>query len=296
MTTNIEEQLVAAMRQEVAGIALTADVVGEAARRHQRRTVVQRSLYAAGVIGLAGVLTAVVAVGSGGQPGSGTNPPPVVAAESPSLRLAAAVSASENTSYKVKITAAVRGDSYSGKEVTEGAFDPTTATGYLHTPYGDGTDRFYEQRLIKGVRFLGSSDAKSFKQEAGKYDRLAYFDALHGASSASADPDQLFKMLKQADAKITQTSASRYHFEIKLPSDLKVLQKKDSAISSASSVLVGDVTLDAKKRVSRVTVEQTSRMERAGQVSTNSIMSTVELSGYGTAVSVQRPTEVIVAR
>jgi hypothetical protein len=288
MTTDIEHHLVAGMREEVAGIALTTDIVGTAARRHRRRTAAQRTLYGAGVVGLAGALAAVMALGSGQQRQPGTGRPPVASAESPSVRLAAAIAHSENISYKVRTTIvfdAGRGLRWS----TEGAFDPARATGYLHVLDPNAPPPFgYEERLIDGVRFVGFAGGH-FKQYPGKHDRLAYTAVLDGALGAafgaSADPDQLFQALRQAKATITQTSAGTYHFEVTL---------EDTP--NAHTTLAGDVTLDADKRIAKVTFVQALQANKDGQSVTGRYPVTVELSDYGTPVSVQRPTDVVVVR
>src|SRR5690349_18261046 len=102
MTNSLEEHLTAGMREQVAGITISTDVVGETLRIRRRRTMIARTGYAVGVIGLAGALTAGVLTTIGTGPGAAPNRPPVGAADSPELRLAAAVAASQSTSYKVK--------------------------------------------------------------------------------------------------------------------------------------------------------------------------------------------------
>jgi hypothetical protein len=282
MTSDFEQELIAGMRQEVAGAAFATDVVGEARRRHQRRAMVQRVMYAAGVVGVVGAVAAGVAVGGGGQPGPGTNQPAVAEATSPRLQLVAAVAASENISYRLKITAGSKADP-AGWGTAEGAYDPATATGYLNSSQPDGPGVYY-QRLINGKLYFGSNGSKTWKQEPsnGKFE---YGDALGGAVGASADPQELFKALRQEGGKITQTGAGTYHFELALKGD-----------GTVKSDLVGDVTVDADKRVAKVTYEHTTQAEKDGQAFTSIVVVTVELSDYGTPVQVDKPTDVIVVK
>ncbi|MCW3844843.1 hypothetical protein ONA70_32675, partial [Micromonospora yasonensis] len=88
MTTDLEDQLVAGMRDEAAGLTLTRDVLGDAIRRHRRRAALHRTAYAAGVVGAAGALVAAVTVGTGAPAGRPRSPGPVaerpaVAADTP---------------------------------------------------------------------------------------------------------------------------------------------------------------------------------------------------------------------
>src|SRR5262249_28838179 len=120
MTNFIEEQLAEGMRERVAGIAITTDLVGQTVRAQRRRTVVTRTGYAVGVVGLAGALAiGVLATG-------GTGPAATPGAGSPQLRLAAAVAASHGISYRVKNTIIPRSQPASPQMVITGAFDPTT--------------------------------------------------------------------------------------------------------------------------------------------------------------------------
>ncbi|MGC5016947.1 hypothetical protein [Micromonospora sp. DT47] len=294
MNTDIEEQLIAGMRQEVAGVALSTDIVGEAARRHGRRTAVQRSAYAAGVLGLAGALAAVVAVGGPGQSTPGGGRPPVASAESANLQLASAISASENISYKLKITAGSKADP-DGWGTAEGAYDPATSTGYLNSPQLDGPGVCY-QRLINGKLYLGSNGTKTWKQQ-GSNGKFEYGDALGGAAGASADPEELLRALRQVDAKITQIGDSVYHFESIRPYDDKAM--------TGTKILIGDVTLNADKRIAKVTYESTNKGQikpgvkkgyKGGLAFNSTSVLTLELSDYGTPVRVETPTDVIVAR
>jgi len=236
---------------------------GRRARHRRAAAVVTASLAVLTVGGVA----ATAAVQS-----SAPSRPAVTAAETPELQLVAAVAASENVSYRVRVR--------SGSETTEGAFDPGTATGFLNSSSSTG-GVVYLERLINGVRFVSSSGSKDkWKQYPGKHDRLAYDRALNSAVGASADPKQLFETLRRAGAKVTQAGAGVYHFEVEHSGD----------------TFVGDVALSADKRIAKVTYKRTSRDEKDGQAVTSTSLVTVELSGYGLPVQVKRPTDVIIVK
>lgn len=287
MTINIEDELRVGMRDQVAGLTLGTDILGEATRRHQRRTAVQRSAYAAGVVGLAGALAAIVAVG-GVQTPAGR--PPAATAATPQMQLASAIAASENISYRLKITVGDKANPKAWGSAT-GAYDPATSTGYLTEQQTDGPTRYY-QRLINGALFLGISGGTVWKQERSN-GNFRYTDILNGAAASSADPAQLFKALRQAGAKITKTNAGSYHFTSATPFD------NESA--SGTDLLVGDVTLDKNKRIAKVTTESTHKGQfkpgkKGGLAFNDTFVVTVEMSDYGTPVKVEKPTKVVVAK
>jgi len=278
MTSDLERELIAGMRQEVAGVALATDVLGQARRRHQRRAVVQRVMCTAGVVGMAGAVAAVMVAGNGEQPGSGTSRPPGAAVDSPHLQLAAAIAASENISFKVKTTAAAqKGDGKTNQPryeyITDGAFDPATVTGFMRS--ADGS---IDVRLINGVKYSKNLPSSSqYLQFKGTFDRLGD-DRVHGELSSSVDSKRLFQALRQTDAKITEVGAARYHFEATTKEDRGVV------------TFVGDVTLNADKRVATVVYDWTSTSSQGIFVT---FKVTLEFSGYGVPVTVERPTDVV---
>lgn len=235
--------------------------------RLRRRTVVVSAALVVLTVG-AGVASTV---GSGpSQPSAATDTQPAT------VRLAAAIAASDNISYRVRVTASPYG------EPVEGAFDPATRTGYLNETSAGGESVYYE-RLIDGVRYVSSSGSGDvWKQYPGTHDRLAYDQALGGAASASADPAALFDGLRQAGATITENSDGVFHFEVTL----------DNGTPSGS--LVGDVTLGADGRIASVTYEETTHFTKGSLTETSAVAVTVELSDYGTPVQVEQPTDVVV--
>src|SRR5262249_55816171 len=95
-------------------------------------------------------------------------------AQTPLLRPESAVTRSGNISYKIKVTEHSKSTAGAPGEVSTGAFDPATDTGYLRTPYHDGPG-FSEQRLINGTRYLGSAGVDQklhWNLQAGKHTSL----------------------------------------------------------------------------------------------------------------------------
>jgi hypothetical protein len=295
VTNFIEEQLTEGMRERVAGITITTDLVGRTLRSQRRRTMVTRSAYAVGVVGLAGALAASVLAAGGTGPAATPDRPSVAGAGSPQLQLAAAVSASQGISYRVKNTIIWRSQPGSPPMVIMGAFDPATTTGYLFFASGDGTP-WSEVRLVDGDLYTGDliNLRTNPSQAAGnkpaprldqrvdwthdpdkKYTSLPY-DAKPGVLGAvSADPQQLFDALANSGAKISQTGANTYHFEVAIAPRPNL----------SGGRAVGDVTVGSDHRVAKVVYEATVRFA----TETSVVDETLELSGYGTPVSVVRP-------
>lgn len=310
MTTDLEEQLAAGMRDEAAGLALSRDVLGDATRRHRRRAALHRTAYAAGVVGVVGALAAAVTAGApGGTDGSGRSTGPVAGrpatttADTPQLRLAAAAAASENISYRVKVTTTNKDklpprdelpEPVAKSWVTKGAFDPATATGYLESP-STGlrppmSIGWLQERLVDGVRYVGGLDGNRpdsgkivWAREQGRQTSLNYDVALGGGLGASTDPQQLFRMLRQAGAKVTE-SAGGYHFEVTM---------QDPAEGITADRLVGDVTIGADKRIKTVTYDRAVRWNVKGAF-TFHLHVLVELSDYGLPVKVEAPADAVV--
>ena len=289
---DLEEQLAAGMRERVVGLALTTDVVGEAARRHRGRVAVQRIGYAVGVVGLAGAIAAGVTIG-GSRSGS---PPTTPAVAAPEMRLASAIAATEKISYQVRVTELYRGQQFGAEakpSITVGAFDPATASGYLQSRWTGAEESAYYERLIDGVLYISSSGSKDkWKQERGTHDRLRYESNARGAVSeavgASADPEMLFDALRESGAKITEEGAGVYHFELALKPEVSPRTRVEQSIA-------GDVTVNADNRIARITYARTSEVSKDGRTEPPSVLDvTVELSGYGAPVNVTKPTDVVV--
>jgi hypothetical protein len=277
MTNLIEEELGAGMRERVAGIAITGDLVGEALRSQRRRTMIARTASAIGVVGLAGALTGGVLATGGTGPATATHRPSTTGAESPQIRLAAVIAASQDTSYRVKNTVTVKSPHVS--LVVSGAFDPATTTGYMRIPFSNGGYR--EERLIHGDLYTIEVDAggRGDWQLADKKHTTLPFDVKLNVLALSADPQQMFAALTQSGAKISQTAPDKYHVVVPIP------PRKGFNGSMSSGTLVGDVTVGADKRIAKVAYEATVR----GSTETAVFDGAMELSGYGSPVTVERP-------
>ncbi|MER5332884.1 hypothetical protein [Micromonospora sp. NPDC002717] len=294
MTTDIEDRLVDGMRQEVAGITLTSDVLGAARRRHQRRTALLRATYAMGVLGLAGVTAAVLTVGGAGQPGPTAGRPPVAHAASPHMELVAAVTASENISYRMRLTTSA--GSGQSRLTYEGAFDPRTATGYVRQPQDDSV---MTELLINGTRYVGGEPPRGplpadkgpgetygrYGQYPGRHGRLSLYggpDTVLGA--AAPDPAALFKLLKDTNATVTENPDGTLHFAY-------ATQFGDGSTSTS-----GDVTRGADGRVAKVALTGTWQSTAKGRLDTGTYAAVLELYDYGVEVKVERPTDVVMAK
>jgi hypothetical protein len=309
MTTNLEDQLTAGMRDEVAGLAFSRDVLGEATRRHRRRAALHRTAYAAGVVGVVGALAATLTVGTGAPGSTASSPGPVAerstatTADTPQLRLAAAAAASDNITYRVKVTTTVKDklppknelpEPVSPSWVTTGAFDPATATGYLDSPYTGlrpmVAASFEHERLVNGVRYIGMRDGSArdngkivWSRYPGKQDNLDYDLTLGGGLTTSADPQELFRALREAGAKVTETPGGAYHFEVQV-------EVKDAPLRGVVDRLVGEVTLGADKRIATVAFDRTvTGSVIKGEVFTTHLHVVTDLSDYGTPVKVEPP-------
>ena len=295
MTNFIEEQLSEGMRERVAGISVTTDVVGRTLRAHRRRTLITRTGYVVGVVGLAGALAAGVLSTGGAGPGATPAGTAVAGGESSQVRLAAAVSASRGTSYRVKNTITYRSQPASPQTVITGAFDPATTTGYLRFASADGTP-WSEERLVGGDLYIGDlihlrplpsntakkpapspEDRVNWTHDPGKkYTGLQYDDAKTGAlGTVSADPAELFDMLTKFGARISQTGPDTYHFEVAVAPRPNLSDGK----------VVGEVTVGSDHRVAKVVYEATMHFATETFVADE----TLEFSDYGTPVTVERP-------
>ncbi|SBT52379.1 hypothetical protein [Micromonospora auratinigra] len=309
MSSEVAEELAAGMRERTDGLALGRDVLGEATRRHRRRTVLHRSAYAVGVFGVAGVVAVGVGApaGTGGAPaGRGGASAPVAAgpsatvADTPRLRLAAAATASGNVSYRLRITTTVRGGSGTSSApsddswVTEGAFDPATDTGFWDSPW-EGKLRpsvvsgWSAEKLVGGVRYRAGIDGSdrsgrklAWMREEGRHDHLDLDTAMGGGLGASGNPEELFRVLGQAGGTVTERGPGVYHFV------LAVAQPSDKVLADR---FVGEVRVGADHRISRVSYDRTSRPARSERPWHLAVL--VEFSHYGEPVTVRPPEHLV---
>jgi hypothetical protein len=278
MTNLIEEQLAEGMRERVEGMTAAPGLVNQVLRVQRRRVLITRTAYAVGVVGLAGAVAASALTIDANGPAAQRNRPAATAADSPQLRLVAAVTASRGTSYHMKNTIRVHSP---GKPpiVIEGAFDPATTTGYLRMS-SDTTKAWYEERVIDGDLYTANvfpGEPIPWWHEAGKHTGLTA-DPKIGVPGVSADPRQMLDVLTQAGATITQTGPDTFHFTVALTG------RNGVSLGSAT----GDVTVGSDHRIAKVVYESTIKSPtRPSDVTV--IDATLELSGYGSPVAVERP-------
>jgi hypothetical protein len=291
MTNRLEEQLSAGMRESATGLTLSGDVLGRATRNHRRRVATVRLGYALGVAGLAGVLAAGLTLGGGGAAQPDAKAPPATQVQAPSLRLANAAAASDEISYRSKLTLGAPG----APDITtyEGAFDPRTDTGYLRCVRDHGV---LTELLINGTRYFGTEplpgktptgvhEAYSrYGEYPGKHEGFSYnLSNLPAVSGVTADPASLFKALKEANAEISQNPDGTLHFRIR--------QEHQDGVT----VYDGDVTIGADGRIAKVAIAGTWESTAKGRLDKGAFTMTLELYDYGLDVRVERPADVVPA-
>ncbi|HEY2672568.1 MAG TPA: hypothetical protein VGJ07_19620 [Rugosimonospora sp.] len=273
------------MDDEVGSAPPALAVLSRGQRAGRRRTATMVATASLAVVAVGGVTVAAVAQPWAQRgPGALAQSRPGAAAQVPAPRpqLAAAVAASQNISYRVKVTQTYGPGSV---QTTDGAFDPASATGYLNST-SSGAGVTYEERLVNGVRYVSSSGSPDWKQDPGTYDRLSYDQNLNGAPSASVDPQQLFETLRNSGATVSQTGPRVFHFEV-------TVDTPATARTTLSQAFVGDVTLNADKRIAKVAYRRTDHGTKDGSAFTETTPVTVELSSYGLPVRVDKPTSVV---
>ncbi|MEU4240496.1 hypothetical protein [Actinoplanes sp. NPDC026619] len=284
MSLELEHHLPAAMQHEADGVDFPAGLVARAARNHHHHQTKMRIGYALGAAGLAGALAAGLTITGGTQAPTVAGPPPATA-QTPALRLAAAATASGDSSYRVKVTT-----DYS---VYQGAFDPARKTGYLKAANEYG---FLVQLLINGTKYEGTeppADGKPphsggekysrYGQHPGTFDHLSIEGGDVENAAATPDPTALMKALREQNATITENADGTLHFEYTVTSDA----------GKSTSTTRGDVTLDAQKRIAKVATGFTWSSTVKGKLQSGKGKLIVELSDYGVPVQVQRPADVV---
>lgn len=293
MNSDLEERLTASMSRTAGGLEPSGDILERATRNHRRRTVMIRAGYGLGVIGVAGAVALSLTAGGGTVDGNRVEPgpPPAVSAQPPSLRLANAVVASDNISYRMRLVTGTPSDQV--LVTYEGAFDPRTATGYCRSPREDS---ILTEILIDGIKYVGGERPDGqpprpgtgetygrYGQYPGKHDRLSIYAAPDGdiMGAVSPDPAALFRALKAANATTTQNPDGTLHFEY---------TTQDQLGSTATS---GEVTLNADGRIAKVAMSTDWRTTAKGRLDTGTVTTTLELFDYGVEVKVERPKDVV---
>jgi hypothetical protein len=258
---------------------------GRRARR-RRTTALVGGTFALLALGAVGVATTVTTPASN-RPGStaeAARPGPAA----PKMQLASAVTASENLSYRMRLT-----NSGPGGLTYEGAFDPRTATGYVRAAQDDS---IMTELLINGTRYTGGERPPGklpadkgpgekygrYGEYPGKHDRLSLYDDGSGVLGAvSADPAALFAALKSANATITGNPDGTLHFAF-------ATTEKQGSTSTT-----GDVRLDRDGRIATVTLTVTWQTTAKGRLDQGTVRSKLELFDYGVPVTVERPADVV---
>jgi hypothetical protein len=304
MNTDLEARLTETMHHKVDGITLTSDILGRATRRHHRRVTTTRIGYTLGVAGLAGVVAAGLTVGSRATPRPDAGNAPVVQAQTASLRLASAVAASDNISYRERLTTSVR-SLLGGRSVGmgyEGAFDPKTATGYVRSPQDGAVET---ELLINGTRYIGGEPPLRplpagvvhepygvYGKYPGKFNRLSlYDDGPDGFLGAvTPEPAALFKALKSAHATIRRNPDGTLHFEY-----TTLVKGTPGLVTDFSIATSGDVTLNVDGRIAGVVLTRRWQYTAKGRFDKVTSHVTLKLWDYGLKVTVKRPIHVVPA-
>jgi hypothetical protein len=274
------------------GSAPPTAIMLERGRRGRRRRTAALVSASCAVLAVAAVVVVTAT-----RPAAPAGPGITAATPAPRLELAAAITASQNLSYKftdnfqvvarpgATLTDGERSDlSRYGAPGTEttGAFDPATSTGFLRQarPGGEAS----EVRLINGVRYSGKTwpGGGEWRQEDGRYTNLGL--GAHDRKPAdTVDPTELLEVLQHSGS-VTGSQANTYHFTVVLMS-----APLPGGGSSPQATLTGDVVVGADGKVSRVTYEE-SIVEDGGRVRALINRYNLGLSDYGTPVKVERPT------
>ena len=238
-----------------AGAPPVADLIAAGRkRRNRRRTLV------AGVatLAFAGVAVGVTLGGSGAStPSSRTA---AGAAQSPAFELAAAATASEDTSFKFSVRTTLTLPAWQIDHVTNtcsGAIDPLTQSGYLKT---DGP---FSARVVNGERYVAKENYWQDRGKGGLAGNLLCGDSKVPAGIA-ADPATELKNLQKAGT-VTKT-ASGYSFTG--PEFQGTAKISGGKISELSYTVTHPETKDYPAYTRQVTMK---------------------LSGYGEKVTVTRP-------
>ncbi|MEU5786175.1 hypothetical protein ABZ754_00410 [Micromonospora purpureochromogenes] len=263
---------------------------GRRARR-RRTTAMVSATCALLAVGVATVAT-VATTPTSGRPSVAAGQSSQPAAVSPAMELVSAVTASENISYRMRLTS-----SGPGGLTYEGAFDPRTATGYVRCPQDDSV---MTELLIDGTRYIGGERPLGklpadkagpgetygrYGQYPGKHDRLSLYDGGSGVLGAvSPDPAALFTALKSANATITENPDGSPHFTYTVTD------------KTGSTSATGDVTLSRDGRIAKVVLTVTWQTTAKGRLDQGTSTLTLELSDYGLPVKVQRPADVVKVR
>lgn len=247
---------------------------GRRARRRRAGTLAGTSFAVVAI----GAVAAVAITGTPSTAPGGSVQPDAAATSAavtdPRLELVAAIANSQNISFRLTTTATGgKGDGKAtvpvGTAVTEMAFDPATATGYVRI-IEDG----WECRLVNGVLYMSNGAQLQWLRQPGTHTSLNMDeDKLRGAFVESADSEQLFVALRSG-GKVEKTGADTYRFA--------ATRSKDGG----TVTFTGDIVVGADKRIAKVTYDW--RLDyKQGAIQWSKVV--MEYSGYGEPVTVEAP-------
>jgi hypothetical protein len=285
VSIDLETELTAGLREHAAGVRLSYDVLENATRRHRRHQALRRSGYTIGVLGLAGVLATGLVITRGDTAGTPADPPRTgqAAADQPAeLRLAAAVQATAQTSYRFTLRYTIsapegRADLKSTTEEYAGAFDPRTSRGYL-----TGMDGNVQIRIIDGEFYVLRNGWRNMGRSLSQAIGIIGARGSTGADALTADPHTLLARLRDLGTVRhagREGSVDAYTFEYQAPADPAVVADR----------VTGRVEVDAaSKLIVRVTQETTLRGAQPGVADRDAIRfrTVLTLSDHGLTVNV----------
>jgi hypothetical protein len=288
MTIRIERELAAGMRDRVAGLVPDPDILAVVGRRHRRATVVRRVTYSAAALGVVGAL-AVGATTVGGPPSTRQANPDLVTTSatvttspasigSPRLRLAAVAAANAAVSFRILITARVKGESKESS--AEGAFDPSSSTGYMiHHAKSNGI----EERIINGVSYRRLGEGP-FRRSIGRHNHFIVSFPLLAPLSLypTADSMALLEALSHERAEVSATGPDGFHFVLRF-------QRHCCDGRYVPIVVEGDIGLNADEHIATVRYDLPIPVLRGDKIAFIHVLVKARLYDYGAPVTVDPP-------
>ncbi|GIF22957.1 hypothetical protein BJ973_000685 [Actinoplanes tereljensis] len=305
MTDQLEQQLVAGFREYAADVRLDTDVLGAATARHQRRTNIRRAMFAGGAVGVAAALSGVLVLGNIGQPPVDAPRPSAAGTPAPALQLAAAVQATSQTSFRLRMTLTRSYETgrlagYTESEEYTGAFDAAADRGYLrigpNRVRGEivGTPVPVEMRIIGDDVYVGRPDIDAWKRPIQRSELAVLLGTANPATSSilrnlTVDPVVLLDMLRHLGS-ITpagrtgsgNTAVDAYTFAYDVAPDA----------STAAHQVTGGVEIGVESHLLARITQQTTTTGANPAVADGQPLTwrtAIEFSGYGTAVPVTKP-------
>lgn len=286
MTTRLEDELTEAMREHAGGVSLRTDVVTAAAQRHRRRTMLHRGAYTLGILGLAGAVTAVIAISGTASTTApeATRRGQATAEDTPTLRLAAAATATAETTFRVGVAYTVAPEGGPERTIAfAGAYDPVHDRGYLNFVGGPGPEIrvFGEDLYLLRGRWVRVPA-----------DRLARMIGIAGGRSGipldvmTAHPEKLLAQLRSL-GDVTHAGQSggidTYRYTFKVPANGSV----------AAHSVTGEVQVNARTNLIVAVAQQatvTSTKPGVADPEPVTVRTKVTFSDFGIPVTVERPT------